>query len=38
MGPFGDKPQELFAEPETRFFLRNQAFVVDFQKQADGIG
>jgi len=35
-GPFGDKPQELFAESETRFFLTNQAFVIDFQKEADG--
>ena len=34
-GAFGDKPQELFAESETRFFLTNQAFVVDFQKEAD---
>jgi hypothetical protein len=36
MAPVGDKPQELFAESETRRFLTNQAFVVDFQKEADG--
>jgi CubicO group peptidase (beta-lactamase class C family) len=35
-GPFGDNPQELFAESDTRFFMTSQPVVIDFQKEADG--
>jgi CubicO group peptidase (beta-lactamase class C family) len=35
--PFGDKPQELFAESETRFFITSAPFVIDFQRDADGL-
>lgn len=35
-GPFGDNPQELFAESDTRFFMTSQLVVIDFQKEADG--
>jgi CubicO group peptidase (beta-lactamase class C family) len=34
--PFGDKPEELLAESETRFFMTSQPVVIDFQKEADG--
>jgi hypothetical protein len=34
--PFGDRPQELFAESDTRFFMTNQPVVIDFQQEADG--
>jgi CubicO group peptidase (beta-lactamase class C family) len=34
--PFGEAPQELFAESETRFFMTSQPLVIDFQKEADG--
>ena len=35
-GAFGKDPQELLAESDTRFFLINAPFVVDFQKETDG--
>ena len=35
-GPFGDKPQKLFPESETRFFMTSAPFVIDFQREADG--
>ena len=35
-GAFGEEPQELFAESDTRFFITSQPFVVDFQKETDG--
>ena len=35
-GPFGDKPQELFPESQTRFFMTSTPFVIDFQREADG--
>jgi CubicO group peptidase (beta-lactamase class C family) len=34
--PFGDTPQELFAESDTRFFMTSQPVVIDFQREADG--
>lgn len=34
--PFGDKPQKLFPESETRFFMTSAPFVIDFQREADG--
>ena len=34
--PFGDTPQELFAESATRFFMTSQPVVIDFQREADG--
>ena len=33
MAPFGDKPQELFAESETRRFLTNQALWLTFKRR-----
>lgn len=35
-GPFGDKPQKLFPESETRFFMTSAPFLIDFQREADG--
>jgi CubicO group peptidase (beta-lactamase class C family) len=35
-GPFGDKPQKLLPESETRFFMTSVPFVVDFQREPDG--
>ena len=35
-GPFGDKPQELFPESETRFFTTSAPFEIEFQREADG--
>ena len=35
-GPFGDKPQKLFPESQTRFFMTSTPFVIDFQREADG--
>src|SRR5260370_22799977 len=35
-GAFGEEPQEMFAESDTRFFITSQPFVVDFQKESDG--
>jgi len=35
-GVFGDKPQKLFPESETRFFMKSAPFVIDFQREADG--
>jgi CubicO group peptidase (beta-lactamase class C family) len=35
-GVFGDKPQKLFPESETRFFMTSAPFVIDFQREADG--
>jgi CubicO group peptidase (beta-lactamase class C family) len=35
-GPFGEKPQKLFPESETRFFTTSAPFVIDFQREADG--
>jgi CubicO group peptidase (beta-lactamase class C family) len=35
-GPFGDKPQKLLPESETRFFMTSAPFVIDFQREADG--
>jgi CubicO group peptidase (beta-lactamase class C family) len=35
-GPFGDKPQKLFPETETRFFMTGAPFVVEFRREADG--
>jgi hypothetical protein len=34
--PFGDEPQELLPESDTRLFMTSQPFVIDFQKEADG--
>jgi CubicO group peptidase (beta-lactamase class C family) len=34
--PFGDKPQKLFPESETRFFMTSAPFVIDFQREANG--
>jgi hypothetical protein len=34
--PFGDQPQELFAESNPRFFMTNQPVVIDFPKEPDG--
>ena len=34
--PFGDIPQKLFPESETRFFTTGVPFVVDFQREPDG--
>jgi CubicO group peptidase (beta-lactamase class C family) len=34
--PFGDKPQKLFAESDTRFFMTSAPFVIEFQREADG--
>jgi CubicO group peptidase (beta-lactamase class C family) len=33
---FGDEPIELLPESETRFFTREQPFVIEFQKEANG--
>jgi CubicO group peptidase (beta-lactamase class C family) len=33
---FGDAPIELLPESETRFFTKEQPFVIEFQKEADG--
>jgi CubicO group peptidase (beta-lactamase class C family) len=33
---FGDKPNQLFAESDTRFFMTSAPVVIDFQKEADG--
>lgn len=33
---FGEEPQELLAESESRFFMMSQPVVFDFQKEADG--
>ena len=35
-GPFGDKPQELLPESETRFFMTRAPFEIEFQHEADG--
>src|SRR5262249_53797045 len=35
-GPFGDKPQKLLPESETRFFMTSAPFVIDFLREADG--
>ena len=35
-GPFGEKPQKLFPESDTRFFMTSAPFVIDFQREADG--
>ena len=35
-GPFGDKPQKLFPESQTRFFMTSAPFIIDFQREADG--
>lgn len=35
-GPFGDKPQKLFPESETRFFMTTAPFEIEFQREADG--
>ena len=34
--PFGDKPNQLFAESDTRFFMTSAPGVIDFQKEAEG--
>jgi CubicO group peptidase (beta-lactamase class C family) len=34
--PFGDDPQELFPESDTRFFMTSQPVVIDFKKESDG--
>jgi CubicO group peptidase (beta-lactamase class C family) len=33
---FGDEPIELLPESQTRFFTKEQPFVIEFQKEADG--
>jgi CubicO group peptidase (beta-lactamase class C family) len=33
---FGEQPQELLAESDTRFFIMSHPFLIDFQKEADG--
>jgi CubicO group peptidase (beta-lactamase class C family) len=33
---FGDKPQELYAESDTRFFMTSEPVVIDFQREAGG--
>jgi CubicO group peptidase (beta-lactamase class C family) len=33
---FGEEPQELFAESDTRFFMTSHPVVIDFQKESDG--
>lgn len=35
--PFGDKPQKLLPETETRFFMTSAPFVIDFQREAEGL-
>jgi hypothetical protein len=35
-GAFGDKPQQLFPETETRFFMTSAPFIIEFQREADG--
>jgi CubicO group peptidase (beta-lactamase class C family) len=35
-GPFGDKPQKLLPESQTRFFMTSAPFVIEFQREADG--
>ncbi|MGC1500574.1 MAG: serine hydrolase [Terriglobales bacterium] len=35
-GPFGDNPQELFAESDTRFFMTSRPVVINFRKESDG--
>jgi hypothetical protein len=34
-GSFGEQPQELLAESDTRFFIMSHPFLIDFQKEAD---
>lgn len=34
--PFGDTPQKLLPETETRFFMTSAPFVIEFQREADG--
>jgi CubicO group peptidase (beta-lactamase class C family) len=34
--PFGDKPQELLPESDTRFFMTSQPVVIDFQREGEG--
>ena len=34
--PFGDKPQRLFPESETRFFMTGVPFEIEFQREPDG--
>ncbi len=34
--PFGDKPQELFPESDTSFFMTAQPVVITFQREGDG--
>lgn len=34
--PFGDEPQELLTESDSRLFMTSQPVVFDFQKEADG--
>jgi len=34
--PFGDRPQKLYPESDTRFFMTSAPFVIDFQREADG--
>jgi Domain of unknown function (DUF3471) len=33
---FGDKPQQLLPESETRFFLTRAPFEIEFEREADG--
>jgi hypothetical protein len=33
---FGDTPQQLLPESETRFFLTNSPFEIEFRREADG--
>jgi CubicO group peptidase (beta-lactamase class C family) len=34
--PFGNEPQELLPESDTRFFMTSLPVVLDFQKESDG--
>ncbi len=34
--PFGNEPQELLPESDTRFFMTSHPVVLDFQKDSDG--
>ncbi len=34
--PFGDEPQELLPESDTRFFMTSKPVVIDFRKESDG--
>ena len=34
--PFGDKPQRLLPESETRFFMTSVPFEIEFQREPDG--